>query len=220
MKKLLLFLKMIFVYPVILFSSLHVIKAGFDLKYAVLQIWSKTLLKMSNTKVLLKHQELIPLENGYVFMSTHDSEFDALILIHSLPVFTNFIFDTKESFPYLKIWFKRLRSGFVSYHDHTFPVSPTQIIELMGKHNVTIFLNNLKNQPLSTEALKTLYDLKLTLIPVSIQGNSNILKKGRFNTVNVEICLPLHYEEYQELSYEACLNELKSRLSSAKDLVG
>jgi|GEM_PF-1733277 len=219
MKKLILFLQMIFVYPVIVFSSLHVLKSSFDLKYALLQIWAKTLLKMGNVKVLLKHQELIPLENGYVFVSSHDSSFDALSLIHCLPVSTNFIFDHREKTPYLNIWFKRLQSLYISYKESNTSLNVPQLTTLMGQHNVTIFSKNLKNQALNPEIFKIFYEMKLTLIPISIQGNSNILKKGRFHTVNVEVCLPLHHEEYLDLSYEACLKELQLRITSVKPLL-
>jgi hypothetical protein len=56
------------------------------------------------------------------------------------------------------------------------------------------------------------YHTKKTLIPLSISGSKNIMKKGSNHTVLVDICLPIHYEEYQTLSKDGCLKEIKDRI--------
>ena len=142
--KLKLLLLMPFVYPVIFFTSLHVIRSSYGLKYALFQIWSRWLLKSSKSKVNMINPELIPLENDYVFVSSHGSNFDPLILASVLPVETHFILKDKERLPFVNVYSKRLKIQRIFPDRHDLDL---ELIEQnLSQSSVCVFLDNFDNQ--------------------------------------------------------------------------
>jgi hypothetical protein len=190
-----LLLLMPFVYPVIFFTSLHVIRSNYGLKYALFQIWSRWLLKRSKSKVNIIHPELIPLENDYVFVSTHDSNFDPLILATVLPVETHFILNDKEKLPFINVYSKRMKIQRIYPDRHDLDI---EVIEQnLSQSSVCVFLEkfdaNLGLQAFFQAAIEKHW----TLIPVSIKNNEGILKNKGYHSAVVEIKTPVYFEEYK-----------------------
>lgn len=212
MQSLFLFIIMIFVYPVILFTSLHVIKGTYELKYTLFQIWSNFMLKRASSKVECKNSDLIPLENDYVFVVNHENKLDICLLTSALPVRTHFICDKTEKVPYLNVYLKRLKSIFVSYKNVDFSAYLSQFEDGLNESSLTIFLNTLSNEPLPSNFYTLAKQQKWTLIPVSIKNSANLLKKGKYHKVEVEIKVPLYFEEYGNNDIEVIQKLINERL--------
>lgn len=208
--KLKLFLLMPFVYPVIFFTSLHVIRSSYGLKYALFQIWSRWLLKRSKSKVNIIHPELIPLENDYVFVSSHGSNFDPLILASVLPVETHFILNDKERLPFINVYSKRMKIQRIYLDRHD--LDTKTIEQNLSQSSVCIFLDKF-DENLGLQAFfQAAIEKHWTLIPVSIKNNENILRRGAFHSAVVEIKTPVYFEEYQGKSKSELASLINDRI--------
>ena len=196
MQSLVLFLMMIFVYPVIFFSSLHLFKANYDLKFTLFQIWSRWFIKRASAKVECERCDLIPLENDYIFIVTHESRWDACVLAEALPVRTHFILDESEKIPYLNGYLKRLKTLRISYKKNDFSNYIQNMENDLNESSLSLFLNSINGLDIPMSFYEQAKLGKWTLIPVLIKNSKNLLKKGRRHHVKVEIKVPLYFEEY------------------------
>lgn len=215
MKKIILFLEMLFVYPPIFFSALSVRKSDFSLKYASFKMWANSYLKLLGVTPELIHPNLIPLENGFIFIVSHESAIDSLILADVLPVKANFLMDHKESVPYMNVWFRVLKSirfdrSMADFRSLNMAFNQS----IQECDNLCVFKNSLIGVELPSSFLELAYQSEKILIPVKIKGSQAALLKGGSHKVRVEIGLPLHFEEYGISSYEQCLMELDQRIGS------
>lgn len=210
LSKLKIILIMPFVYPVIFFSSLHVLKSNYGLKYALFQIWSRWLLKRAKTRVEIQHAELIPLENDYVFVSSHPSAFDPLILAAVLPVDTHFVLHQKDKFPFIHVYAKRLNIMRMSQLNTASNL--LKIEKYLSESSVCIFQENQGK----TDGLEAFYaaaiDKHWTLIPIDIKNSQGILKIQTYHKVLVEVKTPLYYEEYQGKNADELASLLNERI--------
>lgn len=212
MQKLVLFLKMIFVYPVVFFTSLHAIKSDYSLKFMLFKLWSKFLVKQASAKVTLKHSDLIPLETGYVFVVNHANPLDPCILIEHLPVESHFVFDVTERVPYLNRWLKRLNTLRIDYSQSNFKSIKQEFLSQMDQSSIILFFNTLKGIELGELFYQFAKDEHLTLIPVRLENTQYLFKKGHHHHVTVDIQIPLYFEEYAEMTHDSIHRELKQRL--------
>lgn len=193
-----LFLMMIFVYPVIFFTSLHVISANYELKYTLFQIWARFFMKRASAKVECLRADLIPLENDYIFVVNHNNALDALILCAALPVRTHFILEKNEKIPYLNNYLKRLKT---IRFENSLDESIIETVENdLNESSITVFTQSIASKPLPISFYELALKQKWTLIPVTIVGSQNVMKKGKFHNVKVVIKDPLYYEEYEKMN--------------------
>lgn len=208
--KLKLLLLMPFVYPVIFFTSLHVIRSSYGLKYALFQIWSRWLLKRSKSKVNIINPELIPLENDYVFVSSHGSNFDPLILASVLPVETHFILKDKERLPFVNVYSKRLKIQKIFPDRHDLDI---EVIEQnLSQSSVCVFLDNFDDHLGLQTFFKAATEKHWTLIPVLIKNNEGILKNKGYHSAVVEIKTPVYFEEYEGKSSAELASLINDRI--------
>lgn len=212
MQKFILFLKMIFVYPVIFFTSLHAIRADNDLKFTLFKLWSRFLVKQASAKVECTHTDLIPLETGYVFVLTHANPLDLCVFIEHLPVNTHFVLDGSETIPYLNGWLKRLKTLRLNPNGESFETIQSDFLAQMDESSVTVFFKSLQHKELSDAFYRLALKEHLTLIPVIIQNSDKLLKKGNHHRVMVDIQVPLYHEEYSDLNENELRQELQRRL--------
>ncbi len=212
MRALILFLMMLFVYPVVFFSSLHLIKSTYDLKYTLFQIWSRWFIKRASAKVDCKRCDLIPLENDYIFVVHHENKLDALVLAEALPVRTHFILDHSEKIPYMNVYLKRLNSDRLSYINDDFSKLTEKMENDLNESSITVFQNTLYGEKIPLNFYDLAKSQKWTLIPVMISNSKNLMKKGKHHHVEVEIKVPLYFEEYGKRSTEDIQKLILERL--------
>ncbi len=215
MKHIVLFIKMLIYYPSIRLSALHINKNDFDLNQVSAKMWSSILLKLVKVKTEIKHINHIPLEDGFIFLVNQKNPYDSLILLSVFPINISFILNDKMRIPFLKNWFKRIFTLFIK-PNYDFVEHVDDVENLMIKSgNLIVYLNQLEKDLSLASFIDYAYHTKKTLIPVNITGSNNIMVKGKYHKVLVDIYLPIHYEEYQSLAKEDCLNEIKYRLNQS-----
>lgn len=212
MQRLILFLKMIFVYPVIFFTSLHAIRAEYGLKFMLFKLWSRFLVKQASAKVVFNHGDLIPLETGYVFIVSHTNPLDACVFIEHLPVETHFVLDANERIPYLNRWLKRLNTLRMNVTDSKFIPYSEEFLAQMDQSSITLFFNTLNGKELNEDFYQFAKKEHLTLIPVRLKNTDFLLKKGKHHSTSVDIQVPFYYEEYAEMSLDLIHRELSARI--------
>jgi 1-acyl-sn-glycerol-3-phosphate acyltransferase len=203
---------MIIYYPSIRLSALHINKNDFDLNQISAKMWSTIILKFVKVKTEIKHINHIPLEDGFIFLANENNPYDSSILLSIFPINISFVFDKRIKIPFLKSWFKRILTLFIDAN-YDFVKNVDEVENLMIKSgNLLLYVNQLQELNLLSSFIDYAYHTKKTLIPISISGSSNIMKKGKYHKVLVDICLPLHYEEYQTMTHESCLEEIRERI--------
>lgn len=206
---------MIIYYPSIKLSALHINKDDFELNQVSSKMWATILLKLIKVKSDIKHVNHIPLEDGFIFLAEEKNNYDSIILLSLFPINISFILDEKSKLPYIRNWFNRIQTLFIkSNYDF---VENVDIVEnlMINSGNLIIYTNQLERLNSLNSFIDYAYHTKKTLIPLTLHGTENIMRKGNYHKTVVDIGLPLHYEEYQSLSKEDCILEIKTRMSQS-----
>jgi len=206
---------MIIYYPSIKLSALHINKDDFELNQVSSKMWATILLKLIKVKSDIKHVNHIPLEDGFIFLAEERNNYDSIILLSLFPINISFILDEKSKIPYIRNWFNRIQTLFIkSNYDF---VENVDIVEnlMINSGNLIIYTNQLERLNSLNSFIDYAYHTKKTLIPLTLHGTENIMRKGNYHKTVVDIGLPLHYEEYQTLSKEDCILEIKTRMSQS-----
>jgi hypothetical protein len=215
MKHIILFIKMIIYYPSIKLSALHINKDDFELNQVSSKIWATILLKLVKVKADIKHVNHIPLEDGFIFLADEKNNYDSIILLSLFPINISYILDEKTKIPFIRNWFNRIKTLFIK-SDYDF-VENVDIVEnlMINSGNLIVYTNQLEKLNSLNSFIDYAYHTKKTLIPLTLHGTENIMRKGKYHKTVVDIGLPLHYEEYQTLSKDECILEIKTRMSQS-----
>lgn len=215
MKHLILFIKMIIYFPSIKLSALHINKDDFDLNQVSAKMWATILLKMVKVKSEIRHVNHIPLEDGFIFLAQEKNKYDSILLLSLFPINISFILDISTKIPFLMNWFKRIKTLFIkSNYDF---IENVDVIEnlMIDSGNLIVYVNQLEQLNSLNSFIDYAYHTKKTLIPLSLHGTENIMRKGNYFKTVVDIGLPLHFEEYQSLSHDECILEIKTRINQS-----
>lgn len=213
MKHILLFIKMIIYYPSIKLSALHINKDDFDLNQISSKMWATIILKLVKIRSEIRHVNHIPLEDGFIFLVEEKNPYDSIILLSLFPINISFILDDQTRIPFLKNWFKRIQTLYIrpnyDFVDHVDDIENLMI----NTGNLIVYTNHLEKLNCLNSFIDYAYHTKKTLIPMTLSGTENIMRKGNYYKTVVDIGLPLHFEEYQSFSKEECILEIKNRMS-------
>ena len=206
---------MIIYYPSIRLSALHINKDDFDLNQVSTKMWSTILLKMVKVKSEIRHVNHIPLEDGFIFLAEEKNKYDSIILLSLFPINISFILYFNYKIQFLMNWFKRIKTLFIK-SDYDF-VKNVDVVEnlMIDSGNLIVYINQLDKLNILNSFIEYAYHTKKTLIPLSLHGTDNIMKKGSYHKTVVDIGLPLHFEEYQSLSHDECILEIKTRINQS-----
>jgi hypothetical protein len=210
MKRLFLFIKMVFVQPTMFFSRLHAKKLGFDGRFQIARTWAKFIIGNSAVKLEVKNTHLIPLEDGYTFISNHSSKYDGIFLLAGQPLDFSFFVSYKTRLPYMTPFLSFIESLLTTKHSED-----DDLIRmnhgLRSQHNYHLFLTDLQEGETGTNRLDAAYLSKTAIIPVAIKNAGSFMKFGH-QVVTLSFCTPLHFEEYGNQPPAVTLNDIKQRL--------
>jgi len=206
---------MLIYYPSIKLSALHVKKEDFELNQISSKMWATILLKLVKVKSEILHVNHIPLEDGFIFLAQEKNPYDSIILLSIFPINISFILSIRTKIPFILNWFKRIQALFIK-SDYDFIENIDEIENLMiSSGNLIIYINQLEELNSFNSFMDYAYYTKKTLIPLTLHKTENIMRKGNYHKTIVDIGLPLHYEEYQSLSKEDCILEIKTRINQS-----
>lgn len=210
MKRFFIFIKMIFVYPTMFFSRLHSRHLDLADKHQISKIWANFIIRNAAVHLEVKNTNLIPLEDGYTFISKHGDKYDGLVILASQPLIFSFFIDLKERLPYMTAFLDLLESirfNLETKEDDLILMSQG----LIKKRNYHVFIH--EDDQTDVSLLNAAYLSKTAIIPVAIKNVSALMKFG-YQKITVAYCTPLHFEEYGLYSAEDTLKEIKNRLNT------
>ncbi len=210
MKRFFVFIKMFFVLPTMFFSRKRAKEEPLLERIQLTKIWVKYILNNAAVKVKVQNTNLIPLEDGYTFISNHESKYDGHLLLAANPLNFSFFVNAHEHLPYMTPYLELIdsyRYNIDSRDDYLIGMSQN-----LNQHkNFHLFLEDLDHQALSSSQLDAAYISKTAIIPVAIKNSKSFMKFGHHH-IGVTYCTPLHYEEYGTLSAEETLKEIRTRI--------
>ena len=213
MKRFFIFIKILFVLPTMLFTRLHSRKMPLDGRFHLARTWAAFIIRNAAVTVKAENTNLIPLEDGYTFISNHDSKYDGLFLLASNPLDFSFFVKAKERLPYMTPFLKHIDSILFtkeSRDDDLIRMSQA----LKAHRNYHLFLESTEENDTGAIMLDAAYLSKTAIIPVAIKNGKSLMKLGH-HQITVSFCTPLHYEEYGSLKPIDTLNEIKQRIKSS-----
>lgn len=210
MKRFFIFIKLIFVAPTMFFTRFHTKKLEFDGKFHITRVWANFLIRNAAVKIEVKNTNLIPLEDGYTFISNHDSKYDGIFMIAGNPLDFSFFVNAKTRLPYMTAFLKHIDSVF--FTNETLEDDLIKMSQgLLHSHNFHLFLNDLKGSDAPATLLDAAYLTKTAIIPVAIKNARSMMKFGH-HKITVSFCTPLHFEEYGTLDPIKTLSEIRKRI--------
>ncbi len=212
MKRFIVFLKLIFVLPTMFFTRLHLRKSNLEGKLQITKIWANYILRSASVRLEIENTNLIPLEDGYTFISNHPSKYDGLFILAANPLTFSFFIPIFEKLPYMTPFLKMIESiryTAVSQQDDLIFMSQ----ELSKHRNFHLYVDDLIGNEVDSSILDAAFLTKTAIIPVAISNAKSMMKLG-FHKIKISYCTPLHYEEYGSLGARTTIEEIKTRINN------
>lgn len=210
MKRFFVFIKMIFVYPTMFFSRLHSRNLEIADKHQISKIWANFIIRNTAVHLDVKNIHLIPLEDGYTFVSKHNNKYDGLVVLAAQPLVFSFFIDSEERIPYMTAFLDLIESIRVKLNtkeDDLIKMSQG----LLKNRNYHVFIRD--GEQADSSLLNAAYLSKTAIVPVALK-NVNLLMKFGYQKITVAFCTPLHFEEYGSYGSDETLKEIMNRLNT------
>lgn len=208
MKRFFVLIKMIFVFPTMFFSRLHSRNLQLADKHQISKIWANFVIRNTAVSLDVKNINLIPLEDGYTFVSLHTNKYDGLVILAAQPLIFSFFIDRKERIPYMTAFLdliESIRFNSNSKEDDLILMSQG----LIKKRNYHVFIHDDQTE---SDLLNAAYLSKTAIIPVAIKNVKSLMRFG-YQKITVSFCTPLHFEEYGSYRCDETLKEIVKRLN-------
>ena len=211
MRRLIVWISMTIAWPALQISRLK--SKAFDLqeRLHLARLWSGMVLRFSKAYVKVRNENLIPLENGYTFVSNHVGQHDLTVLMASNPLDAQFMVSQHEKWPYLSGFWRLCESiRFTPESLESDAIEAGQ--RLANQQNLMMLLQDLKGQHVDVKQFNGAYLTKTAIIPVALINSERVARKKA--KVIVSFCTPLHYEEYGDWTPEALHREIEARIQT------
>lgn len=170
------------------------------------KVFAKHVLFIAGIKLKIKGLENIPKDSSVIFVSNHQGNFDIPILINSINIPFGFIAKKElKRFPLINRWMMALNCVFISRDNPREAIkSINAAAELLNnKKNLLIFPEGTRSKDAKVKkfksgALKLASKSNSIIIPVSINGSINAMKKNSLFIQSADVELKF----YEELSVD------------------
>jgi 1-acyl-sn-glycerol-3-phosphate acyltransferase len=180
--------------------------------HEVAQKWSKTIMKITGSKVIVEGEENIP-EGPVVIVSNHEGDFDIPVLLAFVNKPFGFISKIEVSkVPVLSSWMKVMNCVFLDRKDRRQAIRTIkEATELVKQgHSLVLFPEGTRSKggPLGefkTGGFRIATDGNVPILPISISGTADVFEKNgrliRPTTITIKINAPVvsHLESKQSV---------------------
>jgi 1-acyl-sn-glycerol-3-phosphate acyltransferase len=165
-------------------KSLSVSKKD-QLVHAVPNKWSKTIMKLTGSKIYVEGTENLP-EGAVVLISNHEGDFDIPTLLASIEKPFGFISKIEvKKVPILSSWMEMMNCVFLDRSDRRKSVqSIREAVKLLkAGHSIAIFPEGTRSKggpvgEFKSGGFRLAKDAKVPIIPISISGTSDVFEKN------------------------------------------
>lgn len=206
MKKIIVWVKTLFLALPMFFSSLHARKQPFSIVYETARLWTLMFLKNAKVKIRLHHKNHLPLKEGIYFVVINGSSIDQEVILSSMGIpFVAILSHEKRLFLISKSWQNKLKTM----------VNPTQIDKSWYENNRNIinFTDTLDTVNETGLSLAMEYNYPIVLIDINNAERALDTQVLPRVVVDVNFHIPIVQEEYKEYS----LTELKLMMHKRKE---
>lgn len=169
--------------------------------------WSKTIMKITGSKIEIKGQEHIP-DGPVVFVSNHEGDFDIPTLLGHINKPFGFISKIEvKKVPIISSWMEVINCVFLDRKDRRQAIrSIREGTELLKKgHSLVIFPEGTRSKggrmgEFKSGSFRLAKDAGVPIVPICIKGTSDVFEKnGRLIKpahIKVTICPPITATDY------------------------
>lgn len=191
-------------------------------KYAsnISKKWAKKLLRLAGAKIEVRGIDNIPADDkGILYVANHQSNFDIPLLLGYLPNFHSFIAKIElKNFPIIGTWMEHLNCVFMDRENVRQSVRAISkgIKHLKRGNSMAIFPEGTRSldgqlNEFKPGALKLGTKSKAHIVPVSINGTYDLMKKGSriITPAKVEIVISKPIQNTEEKDTHTIADEVK-----------
>ena len=169
----------------------------FSTKYV--KEWAKERVADSGSTINIKGLENIPDQNGILFMSNHQSNFDILLLLAELPVQHGFVAKVElDHIPFFSRWMRCIHCLFMDRNDM--------------KQSAQTIIDGIKQ--LKAGSFKLATKSKAPIVPVTIDGTYKVMEGNKNKIKPAEINLIIHEPIYTDKLTKEEIAELPEKVRS------
>ena len=182
--------------------------------------WAKNRIKDSGSAINVKGLENIPDQNGILFMSNHQSNFDILLLLAKLPVPHGFVAKAElDHIPYFSRWMRCIHCLFMDRND--MKQSAQTIIDgikqLKSGINMVIFPEGTRSKgapvgEFKAGSFKLATKSKAPIVPITIDGTYKVMEANNNKIKPAEINLTIHEPIYTDKLTKEEIAELPEKV--------
>lgn len=190
------------------------------------QKWAAGIMKRTGSSVTIDGLEKLP-DGPVLFVSNHEGNFDIPVLLSSIPKPFGFISKKEvKKFPIIPMYMEQMNCVFLDRTDRRSALkSITDTIEKLKEcHSILIFPEGTRSKGEEMGEFKSGFmriakDAGVPIIPIAIQGTSNIMEKNNNKvlpaSVTVHLLDPISSEMIARLDAKEAIELVRSRISEA-----
>jgi 1-acyl-sn-glycerol-3-phosphate acyltransferase len=172
--------------------------------------WSRTIMKITGSKVTLQGQHLIP-EGPVVFIANHEGDFDVPVLLGFIEKPFGFVSKMEvKKVPVLSSWMEVMNCVFLDRKDRRQAIRSIRdgVNLLKHGHSMIIFPEGTRSKGGPVSAFKAgsfrlAKDAGVPIVPISIRGTSDVFEKNnmmiRPAQINITVGQPIDPQIYYNM---------------------
>lgn len=189
--------------------------------------WMGDLLKLAGCKVTVEGASNVPVDRAVLYVCNHQSNFDIPLMITSLPGKKGFIAKIETlKIPIIRDWMKFMHCVFMDRSDIRQQVKSISegIAILKSGHSMVLFPEGTRSidgelLEFKPGGLKLATKSGVPIVPVTIDGSMNIMKKGtlKITPASVKITIGQPIEMTEDMNHDTVKlsDEIKAIIKSA-----
>ncbi|MBT2690268.1 1-acyl-sn-glycerol-3-phosphate acyltransferase [Bacillus sp. ISL-47] len=190
------------------------------------QRWSRTVMKISGSKVNVSGQGYIP-EGPVVMVCNHEGDFDIPALLASIDKPFGFISKVEvKKAPIISSWMKVMNCVFIDRTNRESAIkSLREGAELLKQgHSLVIFPEGTRSKggpvaPFKVGGFRLAQDAGVPIVPISIKGTADVFEKnGRLikpARIDIRVCPPVNPKTVKEMDAKVLAHEVREIICSS-----
>ncbi|WP_050615316.1 lysophospholipid acyltransferase family protein [Bacillus testis] len=196
-------------------------------KHFLAKHWSKTLVRISGTKVTVIGEENMP-TGAVLLVSNHEGNFDIPVLLGFLEKPFGFISKIEVlKIPIVHKWMRIMNCVFMDRKDRRQSIQAIRqgIAILKEGHSLSVFPEGTRSKggpvgEFKAGSLRLASDAQVPIVPIAIKGTSGAMEKNKGwikpAEVTISILPPLTYEQYKEMAMVELAKKIEAEIAAEK----
>ncbi|CAM3896529.1 lysophospholipid acyltransferase family protein [Mesobacillus zeae] len=196
--------------------------------HAVPYRWSRNIMKLTGAKVNVRGSEFL-IDGPVLFVSNHEGDFDVPVLLGFIEKPFGFISKIEvKKVPILSSWMEIMNCVFLDRKDRRQAIKSIREGSefLKNGHSLVIFPEGTRSKggalgEFKSGSLRLAKDAGVPIIPISIEGTSDLFEKnGRLikpANISLTICEPILFDNYKNQDLKELAAEIKETIIKSRN---